>query len=325
MTEPDQGPTQDRDSDDDVSHDKIFSRTFQLFLKSLIELLYPEIASTLNLDDVEFLSEKLFADVRTSGHIVPDLVAKTATKSGEPRLVLLHLEAERRFREEIDERMEAYIMMLTAKYHCPVISAVVFLSGGPEGLERREVVRQVGGWECSRVAYLGFGLSRSLAEQWVDLPHALAPALAALMRSEIWDRVEQKVHCLRAISRAEVEEKERFTLGTIVETYLRLTPEEEARFNAEMAMDVNKEVRQMVLTWEEAMAESEAKGEARGETRATRQAIVLLLKHKWGSVSEDLVAKLDALGDLAHFYEILEQAVDAHSVDDLDLEPRPRS
>lgn len=330
MTESDKG---------EVSHDKIFSRTFQLFMKSLIELLYPDIAPTLDLDDVEFLSENLFADTRRDGHIVPDLVAKTATTDGEPRLVLLHVETERRFRDQIDERMEGYIMMLTAKYHCPVISAVVFLSGGPEGLERREIVRMVGGWECSRVGYLGFGLSKSLAEEWVDLPQALAPALAALMRSEVWDRVEQKVRCLRGIRRAEIEEKERFTLGTIVETYLRLTPEEKARFDAEMAKDVNKEVRAMVLTWEEAMAESEAKGlemglargrvegraegEVEGKIAATRQAIVLLLKRRWASVPNEFVARLDTIDDLTHLYEILEQAMDARSVADLDLDRRP--
>jgi hypothetical protein len=214
-------------------------------------------------------------------------------------------------------------MMLTAKYHCPVISLVVFLSGGEAGLERREIIRSVDDWECSRVAYLGVGLSKSLAEEWVDQPQAIAAALAALMRSEIWDRVEQKTHCLQAINRADVGSKERFILTTIVETYLGLTPEEEDRFQAEMATDVNKEVQDMLQTWDEAIAASESKGrkEGREEGReeATRKAIGLVLTHNCGSVPDEVMEKLNAIRDLSRLYEILEQAMKIRSIDELDL------
>ena len=342
MPESDQekvGQSQNQKTDEEVSHDKLFGKAIPLFLKSWIELLHPDIAPNLDLDHVEFLTEKLFADLRKEGHIVPDMVARTSTRSGEPSLVLLHHENERRFTKEIDERMEGYIMMLTAKYHCAVISSVVFLSGGEAGLVRRELIREVDGWECSRVAYLSLGLSKSLAEDWVDKPQVLAPALAALMRSKVWDRVEQKLHCLQAISRADVGSKERFTLATIVETYLKLDPEEEDRFQAEIESDDNKEVRDMVVTWDEAIAASEDKGreegreegrkegrkEGRNEGRregredATRQAIILLLKHNCGSVPDEVMEKLNAISELSRLYEILEQAMDVRSIDELDL------
>ena len=50
---------------------------------------------------------------------------------------------------------------------------------------------------------------------------------------------------------------------------------------------------------------------------------MLLLKRRWASVPNKLVAKLDTIGDLTHLYEILEQAMDARSVADLDLDRRP--
>lgn len=165
------------------------------------------------------------------------------------------------------------------------------------------------------MAYLGVGLSQSLAEEWVDQPQAIAPALAALMRSETWDRVKQKLHCYQAISRANVGSKERFILITIVETYLGLTPEEEDRFQAEMVTDVNKEVQDMVQTWDEAIAASKEEG----REEATRQAIGLALKHSCGSAPDEVMEKLNAINDLSRLYEILEQAMKIRSIDELDL------
>ncbi len=43
--------------DEEVSHDKIFGKAFQLFLKSWVELLHPMLAPTLDLDNVEFLTD----------------------------------------------------------------------------------------------------------------------------------------------------------------------------------------------------------------------------------------------------------------------------
>ena len=84
------------------------------------------------------------------------------------------------------------------------------------------------------------------------------------MRSEVWDNVERKVRCLRAIRRAEVDDARRFVLFNIVETYARLKPEEERRFEAEIGRETNKEVQEMVITWEDALAASRTEGIQQG-------------------------------------------------------------
>jgi hypothetical protein len=38
------------------------------------------------------------------------------------------------------------------------------------------------------------------------------------MRSEKWDRVEKKLHCMRAISHTDLDPARRFVLANIVET-----------------------------------------------------------------------------------------------------------
>ncbi len=110
--------------------------------------------------------------------------------------------------------------------------------------------------------YLAFGLSGSLAEDYVGRPQPLAAALAALMRSKVWDKVEQKLRCLRPITRSGLNDAERFLLGNVVLTYLKLRPEDEARFQKEMQRSSNKEIQDMVITWEDALAASKLEGGA---------------------------------------------------------------
>lgn len=262
-----------------------------------------------------------------------------------PRDVLLHVEVETKFLEAIDGRTSHYSMHLTMRSGKPVISVVVFLSGGPKkGIEHREVFEEVEPWEIRRFRYLAFALSKCLAENYVGRPQALAPALAALMRSKVWDKVEQKLRCLKAISRFKgLDIAKKFVLARIVNTYLKLDEDEALRFAAELERETAKEVREMAITWEETLAEREAKGlaegliegeikgevrgevrgEARGKLEGVRQAICLLMKHRCNltPAEEDLLAdKLQAVSDLHRLYEILEQAGDARSLDDLDLE-----
>lgn len=249
-----------------------------------------------------------------------------------PRYLLIHIEIESEFRHAIDERMWRYFMHLRLKYHRPVLSAGVFLTGGPPGVRWRTVVETVGPLEVCRFRFLAFGLSRSLAEDYVERPQALAPALAALMRSEVWDNVEKKLHCLRAISQADLDEARRFLLAKVVETYVELDSQQQERFTAELGRQANKEVRNMVITWEETLAAREAKGEAKGEARgraegeargeakATRENIVLFLTHRFGSVPSAVREGLDRIEDLDRLHEILEQSLRLESMEELNLD-----
>ncbi len=143
-------------------------------------------------------------------------------------------------------------------------------------------------WRCA-----AFGLSQSLAEAYVDRPQPLAAALAALMRSEVWDNAERKIRCLRAIRRAEIDDSRRFVLVRVVDTYARLKPEEQRRLEAELERDRNKEVQDMVITWEDAvaLADSEARGFQLGLEQGIQQGIQgeaallkRLLKRRFGDL-----------------------------------------
>lgn len=318
----------------DVSHDKVFKTVFRYFLKDLVELVHPELAATLDLDHPKFLDKDLFVDFRKAGHREPDLVAEASTWEGEPRLVLVHLDVEGNFRREaIDHRMPRYSMHLALTSDKPVISVAVFLHGGQAGAEVRKVAQRVGPFEIWRFRYLAFGLSKALAEEYVGRPQPLAAALAALMRSEIWDRVEKKVRCLEAVIQAEgLDLARRYMLAKVVDAYIELDDEEKRRFA--VAMEEHKEVLEMVVTWEEALAEREAKGRDEGEARGrveghmegrvaeAQEAIWLLMKHRFRLGRSELAqlrVKLQAISDLDRLHEILERASEAERFEEVDM------
>jgi len=311
------------DRGEPIPHDQIFKTAFQLFLRDLLELLDPELAAYLDLDAPRFLEQEAFADFPKSRRSVVDVVAETRTRENAERLVLIHVEIEGEKRETIEERLERYSMHLRLKYDKPVVTAAVFLTGGPKGVERCEVVQEVGTFEYNRFAYLAFGLSGSEAEDYLERPQPLAAALAALMRSRVGDKVLQKLECLRAIGRAKLDEARRFVLMKIVEIYLRLNSRDEERFTAELERETNEEVQKMVITWEEALEEREARGitlgEVRGALKATREAILLFWRRRTGDDTSALESRLAEIEDLDRLHEILERVVDARSIDELGL------
>jgi hypothetical protein len=254
-------------------------------------------------------------------------VARLTSRDGEGRVVLVQTEVEGRFRSSIDERGFYYYLYLRAKYRVPVLLIVVFLRGGKERLTMRHFVDRAEGVEVCRFRYVAFFLGRNRAEDFVDLPQPLAPALAALMQSD-WDPVGKKLRCLRAIGHAEVDDARRFLLAKIVDLYVELDQAEAERYAVEVAKEDNAEVRDMVITWEETLAASEARGEARGEAKglsAMRNSILRVLERRLGSVPDSVRKKLGGVRSIERLEQILDQALTVRAAEELVLAPESSS
>ncbi|MCP4589618.1 MAG: hypothetical protein GY842_02630, partial [bacterium] len=186
-------------------HDLVFKILLRHFFADLLELTEPQFAERVDLTSVEFLDKETFSDFPTGLRREADLVARLTSKDGEGRIVLVQTEVEGEFGSQMDERGFHYYLYLRGKYQVPVLLIVVFLRGGRgESLTVRQYVDRAEGVEVCRFRYLAFFLAHSRAERFVELRQALAPGLAALMKSD-WDPVGKKLRCLKAISRADVD------------------------------------------------------------------------------------------------------------------------
>ncbi len=309
------------------SHDKILRTLAKHFLQDLVEILFPEIADKIDYSTAKFIAEKLFTDFRKGGHLEPDVVVELRAKSGERQVVLFHGEMENQFRKSFEKRLRTYHLQLSLEYpDCAVLTSVIYRLGGPSyGIEKREVVTGFAGMVTSRFYYVCFSLSRSLAEEYVDRPQALAAAFAALMKSAIWDKVEQKIRCYEAIERAEVDTEKRYLLVNTVDNYLPLSKNEEDRFDAEIRQEGHKEVTKMIQTLSEALADQKAEGVALGKAEgvalgkimATREAIALLARSLHKDLPNGFLKKLDEIDDIRRLYEILESIPRSKSLQEL--------
>ena len=102
-----------------------------------------------------------------------------------------------------------------------------------------------------------------------------------------------------------------------IDLYVELTETQAERFAAEVEKEGNEEVHDMVITWEDALADREAKGEA----KATRSHILRILQRRLESVPAYVREKVEAIQNLERLEEILDQALVARSIDELVLEP----
>lgn len=315
MSRPDEKPT---------SHDLIFKTACRYFFADVVELVRPDLARRLDLSRVEFLEQEAFSDFPEGERSIADLVARVRLKDDSERLLLIQVEVEGQFRRAMDERVFVYYLHLRLKYRLPLVTIVIFLKGGRAPIEFREVVDRFDDIDICRFRYLAFCLRPSRAEDFVDRPQALAPAFAALMKSD-WDPVEKKLRCLRAISRADVDDARRYVLARIVDVYVQLNETEAARFAAEVERESNEEVRRMVITWEDALAASKTEGKAEGKTEgkaeAARSHILRILQRRLSSVPPSVEDKLRAIDRVERLEEILDQAIVVRSVDELVLEP----
>ena len=295
-----------------ISHDQIWKTLIVHFLEDFFQLVHPKLATELDLNSVEWLDKESFLDFPKGQQSEADLLGKARTRDDEGRILLLHHEIEGTFRESIDKRVDRYIMYLRLKQDLPVLSIVLFLKGGPKGLTIRSVVDRVGDLEVYRTSYYAFGLRGLLAEEWVDRPEPLAVAFAALMRSRLWDPVEKKVRCLKAIARTSLDEARRLALVDVVETYVELKPEEAERYTVELTQEGNQEICAMKMSWSQRLR-------AEGETRGIRTAILALWEDKFGPLAVAVRQQLEEMTDFSRLYEVLKQVSEAKSAEEIRL------
>lgn len=299
-----------------MDHDALFKSLLTEFFADFLRLFYPNKATRLDLRRPRFLDKEVFADLPKRKERRLDLVAEVPTRGGRKEIVLVHVEIEARGRERFEARMFRYYMALRLRHDQPVFPIVLVLSRAAAGLDRPSHREAVLGEEVCAFRFWRIGLSRLSGAEYVSRANPLAPALAALMRPGSRARDEWKERCLRAVASARTNEARRTLLLDCIESYLPLSPTEEARFHRRLEHRENKELMAMRKTWSEQLLE---RGERRGEKRARRETLLRLMGAKFGTLPADVETRVAAIEDIARLDVLLERILTAHSIDEMGL------
>ena len=320
--EPARDPSSQTIASEPVPHDQLLKTLLETFFWEFLEILDPRLARGVEPSSIEPLDRELFTDVPKGRRRQLDLLMRARSPEGQHQIFLVHVEIERTFRKRHARRMAQYFFLIKSRYPDePILPIALYLKGGTKGHQVLEWSEDAAGFQAFRFRFHALALSHQLAEDHVERPNPLGWALAALMTSRKWDRVEQKVECLRRLADAELDEARRFLLLNIIETYLHLTRPEEQRYNKELTRETNEEVKVMQLTWEEKhFYRGREEGVAKGRIEGSKATLIHMIEHRLGPLSEARRRSLESIEDSATIDDLATRLLDAASFADLGLE-----
>lgn len=186
--------------------------------------------------------------------------------------------------------------------------------GGPPGISRQTFEEETFG-QARTFGYTVLGLGRSSAAELLDREEPLAWAFAALTRAAKHRRPELKLACLTRVATAgeALSDFETFLLVNCIESYLKLTPEETARFDAlRSPAKEDAAVKAIKMTWADRM-------KAEGEDLGMRKMLLQQLEQRFGKLPAAAGKKLSELGSSA-LSQLANQVLVAGSLAEMGLE-----
>ncbi|MEM1178319.1 MAG: DUF4351 domain-containing protein [Acidobacteriota bacterium] len=304
-------------------HDGLWKELLRSFFPEFLKLVAPKVAAAVAGEEPRFLEQESFTDLLDGVHVRMDLVAEVRRRGQIGGLVIVHIEVERDFGESMDRRIFRYFAHLKLKLDLPIIPIVLFLRGGPPGVERRRYREMVEDLVVVDFTYIALGLSKAAADDFLSTS-PLGAALASCTRGDGLPIHERKYRCVEAILDADVNDAQQMLLLNAVETYLRLLPDDQLKYDRRVKESPKgTEVLRMEMTWAERLHE---KGVALGhrEGVASGQRMLLrLVTSRFGAPPAHLEARIRQLENLEAIERLSERVLTAKTLADLGLGGEP--
>jgi len=167
--------------------------------------------------------------------------------------------------------------------------------------------------------YIEISLPSLDPQVYLEAPQPLAVGLAPLMRvPRRGQRDRLYEECLRRLSALEqagaLDPARLFILHNLLRTYLDLTPAERHRLLTRLDEEGATTVKTTELTWAD---RTRLEGRTEGRTEGRAEAILVVLRDKFGAVPPDLTQRIRRATDPADLDALLLRAVHATTLADL--------
>jgi hypothetical protein len=278
--------------------DQSFKRLFLLRVDALLQWLLGDVRDV----------QPLLPDLATERQLVPDTLYRVNFE-GEPCLVNVELQAEPDL--EMPRRLYLYAARASGQYKLPVISVVIYVFNrgavAPSPYEMR-----VGRWVSGQWNFHSVELYRLPPKQLLD---AGLPGILPLVPLTENARLEDAEEAMRRLALEEPADEAR-SLGALLAIFLGRARNDKALaldlFGRFFMANLDNFIRDNPVlhdVWVEVME----KGKAEGKAEGMRIAIQRMLEARFGLLSEEMLAALQA-ADLSR----LEHVADYAAVDTLE-------
>jgi len=290
-------------------HDQLLKQLLQAFFADFPRLFDPETADKLDLGTVTFVNPETFTDIPQGERRTADLVARVGTLMGDPELVLIHAEAQRKREPNFPQRMWEYYHLLRLRERLPVIPIALVLYPGRAGITLEEYSEGVFGRAYVTFRYLQISLPRLPADDYLT-KGPLAAGLASLMRPAAKGRAARialHLACLRGVQQAaeagELDDARMELLVNMIATYLPLSATERNELRVQLQRGGDTTMEATELTWADRIllrgrTQGRQEGVAEGcqeGLRVARHAVLALLTKQVGPLPPSVGAGLDRI------------------------------
>ena len=302
---------------DVIDHDRLFKELLTTFFVEFIDAFLPAVGAALDHETALVpLDKEIFTDV-TQGEKHEVDVLMQARFPGQDAFFLIHVENQATPQADFPKRMFRYFARLTEKYDLPVYPVVIFSYDAPQRPEPNRFVVAFPQETVLRFQYKVIQLNRLSWRKFVRQPNPAATALMAKMKIASSDRVRVRLECLRLLRTLKLDPARSQLIWGFVETYLTLNAEEMRRYERATAQLTSAEQEQTMEQWTSIGRQAKAEGLALGLQEGKEALVARLIRRRFGTVPEKVVARLDQLSP-EQLDDLGEALLDFVTVTDLD-------
>ena len=283
-----------------MNHDPLFKELIRTFFVEFLELFLPEVANYLGAGSLEFLDKEIFSDLGGGERHEVDLLVKAQFR-GRDTFFLIHVEPQSTARGDFAFRMFEYFALLHLKLGLPVYPIAVFSFDTPHRPEPNVYAVQFPDLSPLRFEFSAIQLNRLDWREYVRRPNPVAAALMTKMKIATEDRPRVKLECLRMIATLKLDKARAALVGMFMESYLKLTTEENAVYNRELraiAPQEQEAVMQYTNPWiEEGKVEGHQQGRQQGRQEGRQELVLRQLRRRVGTVPEEIARRIYSLSE----------------------------
>ena len=279
-----------------MDHDRLFKELLMTFFVEFLDLFFPDLVDDLDRDSVEFLDKEVFTDITEGDRREVDLVVK-ARFSDRPSCLVIHMEHQAQSQGDFARRMFCYFARLHEKYALPVYPIAVFSFAEPRRTEPNEYRVAFSDLDVLTFRFRVVQLNRLAWRDFVERTNPIAAALMAKMRMEPNERPWAKLACLDSLGKLQLDPARRALISGFVDTYLRLTMEEQKVFDGELSKiepERQERVMEIVTSW---MEQGVKQGKLDLVLRILRKRLGLVDAQIEARIAELSVGQIEALGE----------------------------
>ena len=298
-----------------IDHDRLFKELLSIFFVEFLELFFPQVIAYLEQDSLEFLDKELFTDVTAGEQYEADLVVKVRFREQES-FFLIHVENQAHPQANFGRRMFRYFARLYEKHGLPVYPVAIFSYDAPRTVQPNVHRVEFPDKVVMDFNYAVVQLNRLNWRDFLRQQNPVASALMAKMNIAAEDRPRVKSECLRLLATLRLDPARMQLISGFIDTYLRLSTEEEEIFRTEVAKLEQEEqdvVMQIVTSW---MEEGLERGRLEGRQEGELTVIMRQLNRRLGMVEPEVYDRIRQLS-LEQLEDLAEALLDFSTQDDL--------